>query len=69
VPASGEEGEHGLITVSQAILDRATRTYGAFFQRISGIDPAKCARDVLDEEKVHDQVELFCRTISQTRIA
>jgi len=67
VPASGKERERGLITVSQPILDRATRTYGAFFQRISGIDPVKCARDVLDEEKVHDQVELFCRTISQDK--
>ncbi len=53
-----------MITVSPSILDRAVQGYGRFFQRLCGIDPVKCAKDVLDEEKVHDQVELFCRTIS-----
>jgi ubiquinone/menaquinone biosynthesis C-methylase UbiE len=56
-----------MISVSPSILDRAVRSYGKFFQELSGIDPVKCARDVLDEEKVHDQVELFCKTISKSK--
>jgi SAM-dependent methyltransferase len=56
-----------MVNVSPSILDRAIRSYGKFFQGLSGIDPVKCARDVLDEEKVHDQVDLFCRAISKDK--
>jgi len=37
-------------------------SYGSFYERLSGIAADKCARDALDEDKVHDQVALFCRT-------
>src|SRR5208283_2367615 len=32
------------------------------YEAISGVPAEKCSRDVLDEEKIHDQVALFCRT-------
>jgi SAM-dependent methyltransferase len=53
-----------MINVSPSIFDRAVRSYGKFFQELSGIDSVKCAQDVLNEEKVHDQMDLFCKTIS-----
>lgn len=51
-----------MIRVSPEILERATRTYGRFFERLSGLPPEKIANDVMSEEKVHDQVRLLCRT-------
>lgn len=56
-----------MIHVSEAILRRVTATYGTVFEATSRVPAAKLARDVLDEEKVHDQVELFCRTFGLTR--
>lgn len=51
-----------MISVPESILERVRATYGAFYQGLSGVPADKCARDALDEDKVHDQVELFCRT-------
>lgn len=50
-----------MIRVSNEILQRVTDTYGRFVEHISGIPAAKCARDVLNEEKAHDQIALLCR--------
>lgn len=50
-----------MIRVSSEILQRVTDTYGRFVERLSGIPAAKCASDVLNEEKVHDQIALLCR--------
>jgi|CZKI01.1.fsa_nt_gi hypothetical protein len=48
-----------MIRVPDSILRRVTETYGATYEAYSRIPAEKCARDVLDEEKVHDQVALF----------
>lgn len=50
-----------MICVSSEILQRVTDTYGRFVEQLSGIPAGKCARDVLNEEKVHDQIALLCR--------
>ena len=51
-----------MVMVSDDILRRVTATYGLFVSSISKLPAAKCARDVLDESKAHDQVALFCAT-------
>lgn len=50
-----------MIRVTSEILQRVTDTYGRFVENLSGIPAAKCARDVLNEEKAHDQIALLCR--------
>jgi 2-polyprenyl-3-methyl-5-hydroxy-6-metoxy-1,4-benzoquinol methylase len=50
-----------MIRVSSIIQQRVTATYGQFVERLSGIAAEKCARDVLNEEKAHDQIALICR--------
>lgn len=50
-----------MIRVSSEILQRVTDTYGRFVEHLSGMPAAKCALDVLNEEKAHDQITLLCR--------
>lgn len=56
-----------MISVSNSIQERVVNTYGRFFQGLCGIPAIKCGRDVLDEEKVHDQITLFCRIFGITK--
>jgi 2-polyprenyl-3-methyl-5-hydroxy-6-metoxy-1,4-benzoquinol methylase len=56
-----------MISVSDSILRRVTETYGATYEAYSGIPAEKSARDVLDEEKVHDQIAVFCRAFGLAR--
>ena len=51
-----------MIRVSDSILARVTNSYGVFFQHLSGVPARKCAADVLTEEKVRDQITLFCKS-------
>lgn len=55
-----------MITVPDSILRRVIAGYGATYEALSGVPAEKCARDVLDEDKIHDQIALFCRTFSLT---
>lgn len=52
-----------MIRVPDAVLDRVTATYGAYFEPVSRVPARKLAADVLNEEKVHDQVALLCKTL------
>jgi len=54
-----------LIRVSPQLLQKVCETYGAYFSPLSGLPAEKLSADVLSEEKVHDQVRLFCKTIGQ----
>ncbi len=56
-----------MISVPEPIQERVKATYGAYYEGLSRIPAEKCARDALDEEKVHDQVALFCRTFGLDR--
>ncbi len=51
-----------MVRISPRLLDKVVASYGLFFERIARLPAEKCARDVVDEEKVHDQVRLFCET-------
>jgi len=53
-----------MISAPDSIVRRVAETYGATYEAFSRIPAEKCARDVLDEEKIHDQVALFCRTFA-----
>lgn len=50
-----------MINIPEAIRARVTATYGRFFENLSRLPAEKCGHDVLNEEKVHDQIALFCR--------
>lgn len=50
-----------MIRVSEHIRERVINTYGRFFEGICRLPAIKCGSDVLDEEKVHDQIALFCQ--------
>lgn len=52
-----------MVGISAQLLEKVITSYGNFFNRIAKLPADKCARDVVDEEKVHDQVRLFCSTI------
>lgn len=52
-----------MIRVPAAVLDQVTATYGAYFESVSRVPARKLASDVLNEEKVHDQVALLCKTL------
>jgi len=52
-----------MVRISKQLLDKVIDSYGAFFERIACLSAEKCARDVVDEEKIHDQIRLFCETI------
>lgn len=49
-----------MVRISRLLLDKIIISYGSFFNQISKLPADKCARDVVDEEKVHDQVDLLC---------
>lgn len=51
--------------VSPNIFNRVIHVYGNFYERISLLPSEKCARDVLDETKVHDQIKVLTETCSQ----
>src|SRR4051812_45056510 len=51
-----------LIRVSPQLLQKVCETYGAYFSPLSRLPAEKLSADVLSEEKVHDQVRLFCKT-------
>jgi len=51
-----------MIRVSRLVLEKVTSSYGRFFESIARLPAEKCARDVLDETKVHDQVAVLCET-------
>jgi SAM-dependent methyltransferase len=55
-----------LIRVSPQLLQKVCETYGAYFSPLSGLPAEKLSADVLSEEKVHDQVRLFCKTIGRS---
>lgn len=55
-----------MIRVSPQLLQKVCETYGVFFSHLSRLPAAKVSADVLSEEKVHDQVRLFCRTTGVT---
>jgi hypothetical protein len=50
-----------MITVSESIQRRVIAGYGVTYGLLSNLSAEKCALDVLNEDKVHDQVALFCR--------
>lgn len=51
-----------MVRISPQLLDKVIASYGVFFERIARLPAEKCARDVVDEEKIHDQVRLLCET-------
>jgi ubiquinone/menaquinone biosynthesis C-methylase UbiE len=51
-----------LIRVSPQLFQKICETYGAYFSPLSRLPAEKLSADVLSEEKVHDQVRLFCKT-------
>lgn len=50
-----------MIGVSPSIVAAVQSTYGRFFARLSRLPAEKCAQDVLDEAKVHQNIALLCR--------
>lgn len=48
-----------MIAVSAETFHRVEETYGRFFEPLARVPAEKCARDVLDESKVHDQARVF----------
>lgn len=55
-----------MVRISNMLLEKIITSYGRFFNSISKLPAEKCARDVVDEEKVHDQVHLLCTTMGIT---
>ncbi len=55
-----------MIRVPDSIVRRVIATYGTTYESISKIPADKIGRDVLDEDKVHDQVAIFCRAFGLT---
>lgn len=47
-------------------MEKVSNTYGAYFSAFSRLPAAKLSADVLNEEKVHDQIQLLCRTTGQS---
>lgn len=56
-----------MVTVPSHLCARVIATYGRSFSRLARLPAEKCGRDVLDEDKVHEQVELFCRLTGCSR--
>jgi SAM-dependent methyltransferase len=52
-----------MVRISPQLLQKVIASYGVFFGRIGRIAAEKCSRDVVDEEKVHDQVRVLCETV------
>jgi SAM-dependent methyltransferase len=55
-----------MVRISNELLEKITISYGSFFNSIAKLPAEKCAHDVVDEEKVHDQVHLLCTTLGIT---
>jgi ubiquinone/menaquinone biosynthesis C-methylase UbiE len=55
-----------MVRISPQLLQKVIASYGVFFENIAHLPAEKCARDVVDEEKVHDQVRLLCETMGQS---
>ncbi len=51
-----------MIRVTDSIQQRVIATYGRTYEAISKISATKTGLDVLDEEKIHDQIALFCQS-------
>lgn len=54
-----------MLKISVDIFTRVANTYGAFFEALAKIPAEKCARDVLDETKVHEQISVFCKILNK----
>ena len=52
-----------MINIPDSIVSRVIGSYGLFFERLAHIQAEKCAKDVLNEEKVHDQILLLSKSI------
>jgi SAM-dependent methyltransferase len=52
-----------MIRIPAAIFDEVVAHYGVYFERTSKVPARKLASDVLNEEKVHDQVALLCQVL------
>lgn len=51
------------IRLPEGVLDQVTAGYGSYFERVSRVPARKLASDVLNEEKVHDQIALLCQSL------
>lgn len=54
-----------MIRVPSAILHRVIDSYGAFFEPLARLPAENCARDALNEAKVHEQVALLCSVLNE----
>lgn len=50
-----------MVRASAEIQRAVCESYGQFFARLSGLPAEKCAQDVLDEDKAHQNIALLCR--------
>ncbi|NLD95142.1 MAG: class I SAM-dependent methyltransferase [Fibrobacter sp.] len=55
-----------MVRISNELLEKIIINYGSFFNNISKLPAEKCAHDVVDEDKVHDQVHLLCSLLGYT---
>ncbi|MHA2013510.1 MAG: class I SAM-dependent methyltransferase [Candidatus Helarchaeota archaeon] len=53
-----------MVKVPDKIFQQVVDTFGQFFQKIAHLPAEKIAMDVLNEEKVHDQIKLLCDTLN-----
>ena len=51
------------LRIPDGVLDQVTAGYGSTFERISKVPARKLASDVLNPEKVHDQIARFCQAL------
>jgi len=49
--------------VSESIYKKVINSYGDFFQPLCLLPKEKIAHDVLDEIKIHDQINILCRSL------
>jgi 2-polyprenyl-3-methyl-5-hydroxy-6-metoxy-1,4-benzoquinol methylase len=52
-----------MIRIPDTVFDQVTAGYGRYFERVSKVPARKLASDVLNPEKVHDQVALLCQSL------
>ena len=52
-----------MVNIPESIVNRVSDTYGEFFKKISKLPIEKIVNDVLDEQKVHDQISILCDAI------
>jgi ubiquinone/menaquinone biosynthesis C-methylase UbiE len=53
-----------MVNVPDKIFQQVVDTYGEYFQNIAHLPAEKIVTDVLNEEKVHDQIKLLCDTLN-----